>query len=294
MDFKRDILNYIQGELNYFNIAYSASSDIDQDLLKLFTIQKKFIYQFTRKVEISKELQTKISNNHKHKNEILKLNQMLEDGQDVNPNQSKNLFNYHVHDDLVYDWKIYHLHLSFEKNENEYFNNRTKEVLFSYITKERALLLDVLKHPPHNVFSNKVLLEIIDYNWKGILLEANGIKGLSHNPTQQERFKLRKYNVNEGIIEVNGKFIFTPGLGRSSSGHSVEEVMKLNQLNRWLKMNENAIVQYKDDIDKMFMETFKLKETPEYAILFTDKGPQIWDEISQKCLVKYNEIIQMN
>ncbi|WP_276974203.1 hypothetical protein [Flavobacterium filum] len=294
MDFKKDISDYIKGELGYFNITYSPSADLDSDLLKLFTIQKKFVYQFNRKVEISKELHFKIENNHKHKNEILKLKECLEKGIDINPNQTKNLFNYHVHDDLVYDWKIYHFHLTFEREYDSYFTKRTKEVLFAYITKDRALLLDVIKHPPHDIFANKILLEIIDRNWDGILLEANGVQGLSHNPSTKERFQLRKYNLNEGIIEVNGKFIFSPGLGQVSSGHSAEEVMKLNQLNRWLKTNEKAILQNKDTIDIMFMKSHSLRTKPEYEIVFTDQGPQIWDRNTKTCLVKYNEIISMN
>ena len=293
MDFKKDILNYIKGELEYFNITYSPSSDITNDLLKLFTIQRKYIYQFKRKIEISKELQLKIDNNYKHKDEILRLKDFLQNGIDVNPHQSKNLFNYHVHDDLAYNWKIYHFHLAFDK-EDEYFTKRTKEVLFAYITKDRALFLDVLKHPPHNIFANKALLEIIDNNWNDILLEVNGVVGLSHSLSTEERFKLRKHNINEGVIEVNGKFIFSPGLGHVSSGHSAEEVMKLQRLNKWLKANEEAIIQKKDIIDAMFMKLHNLMKKPKYIILFTKQGSQIWDDNTRTCLVKYNETIQMN
>lgn len=295
MDFKNDISNYIKGELEYFNIDYTPSADIDSDLLKLFTVQKKFVYQFSRKVEISKELQIKIENNHKHKNEILKLKEYLEKGIDINAHQTTDLFNYHVHDDLVYDWKIYHFHLSFNREEGKYFTKRTKDVLFAYIIKDRALLIDVLKHePPYHIFANKTLLEIIDRNWEGILLEVNGVQGLTHNPSTEDRFKLRKYNINEGVIEINGKFIFSPGLGQVSSGHSAEEVMKLNQLNRWLKTNEKVIIQNKDTIDIMFMKLHSLTTKPEYQIVFTDQGPQIWDGNTKTCLVKYNEIISMN
>lgn len=294
MNFQQDISDYIKGEFSYFNIEYSPSTDIDKDLLKLFTIQKKFIFQLPRVIEISKELQIKLDGGHKHEKEIIRLRSKLEKGEDVNPHQSKNLFNYHVHDDLVYDWKIYHLHLSSVKGDTEYFTKRTKEVLFVYLTNEKALFLDILKHPPHDVFADKLLLEIIDNNWEGILLEVNGVVGLSHNLNQQERFKLRKHNINEGVVEVNGKFIFSPGLGQVSSGHSVEEVMKLNQLHRWLKQNEDAIKKNKNIIDEMFTKRHNLKAKPQYKIVFTGQGPQIWDNISQKVLVKYNEVINLN
>lgn len=294
MNFRQDITDYIKGEFAYLNVNYTPTSDLDSDLLKLFTVQKKIVFPFPRKVEISNELQLKIDNKHKFRYSIQKLKTKLELGMNVNPHLSRNLLNYHVHDDLVYDWRIYHFHLSFERIKNEYFTERTKEVLFVYITKERALLLDVLPHPPHDVFANKTLLEIIDNNWSDILLVANNVVGLSHNATQQERFKLRKYNINEGIIEVNGKFVFAPGLGQASSGDSVEEVMKLNQLRRWLESNEKNIIKNKDEVDKMFMNLHKLDYPPKYKIVFTEQGPQIWDSNSNKCLVEYNQEIQLN
>ena len=293
MNFKQDIIDYIKGEFDYFEVNYSPSDDIENDLLKLFTIQKKYIFQFRRAIEVSKELQAKIDQNDKFRNEILEIKRMLERGLNVNPQQSKNLFNYHVHDDLVYDWKIYHLHLSFQKQGNEYFNKRTKDVLFVYITKERALLLDVLKHPPHDIFANKKLLEIIDNNWSNILSEVKGVVGLSHNLNQQERFKLRKYNINEGVIEVNGKFVYSPGLGQTASGHSSEDVMKLNALHRWLDQNEEAILNNREVIDNMFMKSHDLKTPPSYKIIFTEQGPQILDMKTKTCLVKYHEVISL-
>lgn len=290
MDFKQDILEYIKGEFEFLDISYTPSGDIDADLLKLFTIHKKIVFPLPRVTAISKELRVKIDNHHKHREEILQLKQMLEEGSNINPHQTKNLFNFHVHDDLLYDWGIYHFHLSFEKGAG-YFTKRTGEVLFVYITKERAYLLDVLKHPPHDIFANKILLEIIDNNWEDILAEANGIVGLSHNPSQQERYQLRKHNVNTGITEVNGKFMFAPGLGQTTSGHSVEEVMKLNHFNRWLAKNEKAIINHRDTLDKQFMEQQNLTAKPAYKIVFTGEGPQIWDSNTMTCLVKYNEII---
>ncbi len=293
MNFKKDINDYIKGELNYFDINFSSSGNTNDDLLKLFTIQKKYIFQFKRTVQISKELQNQIDNKCNHYTEILRLKDMIEKGIDINPNQSSKLLNYHVHDHLVYDWNIYHLHLSLDKREGEFFTKRTKKVLFAFIDKEKALFIDVMKHPPHDNFANKSLLEIIDKNWNDILLEMNGVVGLSHNMNQQERFKMRKYNVNEGGIEVNGKFIFSPGLGQTTSGHSAGEVMKLNELNRWLKKNEQAITENQDSVDKMFIRIHGLQNKPKYKIMFTELGPEIWDKNTNICLVKYREVINI-
>lgn len=294
MDFKRDISNYILEEFAYLGVKHTLSENIDEDLLKLFTLQRKVIYPFKRTVEISQDLQDKISNNYQHHKEILELKEMMENAIDVNSHQSKNLFNYHVHDKLVYDWNIYHLHLSFEKLPNQYFTKRTKLVLFIYIDKEKALFIDSVKHPPHDTFADKKLLEIIDNNWSDILQEVNNIVDLTHNLSTKERFKLRKHNINEGIVKVNGKFIFSPGLGQAASGHSINEVMKLNDFNRWIKSNEKEINSNLVLVNDLFMKAYNLPKSPLYKIVFTEDGQQIWDENTKKCLVKYHEQINLN
>lgn len=295
MDFKNDIINYLKSEFEYLGVNYSQSKDINNDLLNLFTLQRKIIFPIPRKVEISKELKSKVNSSYKHSEEIIRLKRLLEIGQNVNNHQSKNLFNYKVHDRLVYDWKIYHLHLSLEKKPSEYFTKRTKEVLFVYVSEDKALLIETYKHPPHDVFANKTLLEVLDRNWPDILLHATpDVIGLSHNPTQQERLKLRKHNLNEGMIEVNGKIVFAPGLGQTTSGHSVDEVNKLLYFKRWLKRNEKIIENNQDAVDKIFMKQYSLTDRPNYQIVFTKEGPQIWDSNSLICLVKYNCLVPGN
>lgn len=291
MNFKEDISHYILEEFRYLGVEHKLSEKIDDDLLKLFTLQRKIIYPFKRNVEISEELQRKIANNYLHHKEILELKRMIENGIDVNSHQSRNLFNYHVHDQLVYDWNIHHLHLSFEKLPNDYFKKRTKLVLFVYFDKNKALFLDMAKHPPHETFADKKLLEIIDNNWNDILHEVNGIVDLTHDLNTKERFTLRNQNINEGIIKVNGKFIHSPGFGQATSGHAISEVTKLLDFNRWYKNNEKQINSFPNEVNNLFMKEYRLSEKPSFKLTFTEDGPQIWDANTRKCLVKYREQI---
>ncbi|PBJ11516.1 hypothetical protein [Flavobacterium sp. ACN6] len=294
MNFTEDISNYILAEFSYLAIEHKLSENIDDDLLKLFTLQRKIIYPYRRTVDISKELQDKINNNYQHSQEILQLKKMIGNGIDVNAHQSKNLLNYHVHDKLVYDWNIYHLHLSFEKLPNQYFTKRTKLVLFVYIDKNRVLFLDTAKHPPHETFADKKLLEIIDNNWNNVLQEIAGVINLTSDLSSKERFDLRKHNINEGIINVNGKMIHSPGFGQASSGHAISEVKKLIDFNRWYKKNEKEIKSYPEQVNNLFMKEYNLSKKPFFKIVFTTDGPQIWDLNTNKCLIKYQEQIVLS
>ena len=204
MNFEKDVQDYIISEFKAYGVNYTLTGDLDKDLLNLFTIQRKIIFPIKREVEFSTEIQLFLKSNINFQIIIEELKKKFEEPSDINSHQSKNLFNHHVHDKLIYDWNIYHLHLSDESILGDYFKKRTKKVLFVYIDKQKALFLDILTHPPHDNFANKRLLEILDRNWNDILIEMNGVVGLSHNPSQQERFKMRKYNINEGGIESTG------------------------------------------------------------------------------------------
>ena len=292
MNFIDDIREYIQREFDFLNIKYNPSADINKDLLDLLTLHEKYVFEFPRDVELSKELTLKISNPaYKYTGAINHLRLLFINGSNVNPFQSSKLFNYRVHDDLVYSWSIYHFHLSTKRTTDPFFNDRTKEVLFVYISNKEALFLDTNTHPPHEVFADKRLLEILDNNWDAKLLQLKDVVGLSRKFDNKERFNLRKHQVNEGALEVNGKFVYPPGLGITASGHSASVSMKINEFNRWLKRNEKKITDNRIAIDAFFSKTHNLTGDIQYKLLFTENGPQIWDKNSGTPLVKYFEII---
>ena len=218
---------------------------------------------------------------------------LLTKGLDVNQFQSTDLFNYRVHDQLIYDWSIYHLHLSVRKTKYLYFFDRTKQVLFAFIDKERALFLDIDEHPPKDIFADKKLLEILDRNWNGILKEADGVVGLTQNINKSDRFKLRKMGINEGIIEVNGKFVFPPGIGFASNRISTENVLKLNSFNRWVEKNTKFLNEHRSLIDQHFKAKYNLIDAIEYQLVFTSNGPQIHDRVANVCLIKYLDILKL-
>lgn len=290
INFDNDVREYITGEFEAFGINYVPSANIDRDLLNLFTIQRKYVFPFKREVLFSRELISKLERS-KYKAEVMHLKLLFMNQGDVNPFQSKHLFNHRVHDHLVYDWNIYHFHLSTEKTKYPYFNNRTKKVLFVYLTNKQALFLDIDNHPPHEVFADKKLLEIIDNNWEGILHEVNDILGLTHHPSNSERFTMRKNAINHSIVEINGKFVFSPGMGMASSGDSSAEVQKLLYFNKWLGQNLRKLNSFRKELDEHFMRKFALKSKIEYKLVFTENGPEIWDLESKTRLVKYQELI---
>jgi hypothetical protein len=210
-------------------------------------------------------------------------------GADVNPHQSKQVLNHHAPDDLVFDWKIYHLHLSTTRTVGKYFVDRTKELLFIYLDQERAIFLDIFEHKPTD-FSKIQLLEILDKTDSKILMVANEIVGLSHELTDEERLKLRKGNVNEGILKVNDKFVFSPNMGRVSNGQSLDSVMKAMALLNWAKQNMDNINKDLAGASAYFNTRFGLKGNIAFGLEVTNAGPAIIDRNSRQRLIKWQVV----
>jgi hypothetical protein len=275
--FEDDVQKYVMSEFYALNIPYVSTGNLDKDLLNIFTIQEKYIFGFQREIKISSELKQKLLTLTNENKAVHFLLYALRNGLNVNPFQSRDLFNYRFHDKLIYDWSIFHFHLSIENEPDGFFTKRTKKVLFVYIDKEKALFLDIEKHErPHNIFAEKKWLEIIDNNWKDILNYASkDIIEISHRFTTVERKQLRNANVNEGILEVNGKFVHSPGLGHMSSGHSAKAMMRFNAFHRWLFKVSDHIT----NTEGIFRDDFEL--------VFDNGGPKIIHKNSGNILAKY-------
>lgn len=266
--FKNEINNYVLTEFASLNISYKLKNT-EEDLLNLFTLQEKIAYPFKRKVDVSLELRQKLRTKNKENEAIHYLIYCLKNCLNINNFQSRELFNYRVHDKLVYDWCIFHFHLSLDEVENDYFTKRTKKVLFVYIDKERALLLDTDKHePPHTVFAEKKWLEIIDNNWKDVLHYANDIIDLAHHYTTEERKFSRKHNINEAILKVNGRFVSAPGLGFVGDGKSASVMLKFNRFIKWLIHNEKYCNNNKININELKL----IFESPYPKIIYKNTG----------------------
>jgi hypothetical protein len=287
-----DIYKYLESWYTHWELPVPKRSILKDDLINLFTIQVKYIHQLKREVFISKELEEFLQTNKKLIPEVNHLRLLFLNGRNVNEHQSSELFNHHVPDGLVFDWKIYHLHLSTQKSSDPKFNDRTDELLFVYVDDTKALFLGIANHKPFEIFANKTWLEIIDSNWDNVLTYANGVFGLSHNLNEKERLTVRKVGVNEGIVEVNGKFVFSPNLGVVSSGHSSAAVGKMLGLMRFVNQNLDEINLDQDAANSYFKKAHGLVKDVSYKLSF-DPAPKIIDGNTNKVLIQWGQKYSM-
>lgn len=207
---------------------------VDEMLLDYLTIHKKLVHTRPRQILLSSELQEKLKT-HERKKEVGVISNLLEKGANVNFFQSKRLFQTRFHDHLLYEWNVYHFHLSTERERKSNFVKQTDQLLFCYIDKDKAILLDIERHKEGG-FGDEKWLEIIDRDFPEVLepFIAHNISDISPDVSPVERQRLWNYGYTLGMTKVNNKIIHSPGLGRATSGHSILVVKTCNEILRWL------------------------------------------------------------
>jgi hypothetical protein len=132
-------------------------------------------------------------------------------------------------DMMFNDWQILHFHLGtvFESSTKV---KRSEELLFSYITADKAILLDVHRHGAWamrdllRVLARTAPLTMARYELKGIW---PGQRGYTDNGYQ----KLRESGLTP-MLSIDGRLYIPPGLGVTTSRHSTRIVRYAQQLRR--------------------------------------------------------------
>ena len=153
---------------------------------------------------------------------ILKVRDCLSDAQDVKPWLSRRIVDGRVDhraDMMFNDWQISHFHLG------DFFDRPDRvassgPLLFAHIDADHATLLDVM---PHGSWAAQSLLQTLLRTRPTAMehCEMKGVVGLtSEKRTDKELAAARAGHVNS-MMEIDGRFFMSPGLGIASSGHAV-------------------------------------------------------------------------
>jgi hypothetical protein len=205
MDLIKDLKEIFIKQFDKGGISYTNTEDIHELAGRYLNILSKIIKPTPRNVFISKELRSK---------KILeKINAIFdeiktkfEEGSNVNPHLSKNIFDSDYDDLLLHSWKIYHLHLTnTKKNESDFFYERPPPdyLLFCIVDENDVYFIDILPHKEDNLWSKREMLKILKNNWPELLepCRIHGITGATYN--DGEIGQLRRSGINSPI-EIDG------------------------------------------------------------------------------------------
>ncbi|MBA7627721.1 hypothetical protein ES703_35188 [subsurface metagenome] len=249
MDFLEDLRKIL---INFFErngLKYTKSAEAHDLAIEFFNIQLKFIYPVHRKVHISKKI-PEVHLPPEYRTILYQIKEEFEIGCDVNPHLSTRIENAKRKDFLLYDWAIYHLHLSNKKkNKKDYFYKRSGFLLFILVTNSDVYFIDIQKHNEKDVWTKRDYIRIIKENWPE-LLERHELKGfrLERTFSNEQIQQLREAGVTV-ITEVDGKIYAPPGGGITTAGTNIKHTFQADDLfirigraKEWIELNTKELL----------------------------------------------------
>jgi hypothetical protein len=282
--FENDLKQGMHLMFSDMGVKIPIRRDLDEMVLDYLTVHKKLVHIKPRQVFVSPDLEAKLTT-HPKQNEVAHLRRLLKIGRNVNFFQSKKLFQTRFHDHLLYEWNIFHFHLSTQLERGSKFVKQTNQLLFVYIDDNEAILLDIQNHTD-GIFADEKWLEILDNSFPHILEPyiATDIVDISPNVNSVQRQNLWNNGLTLGMTKVNGKIFHSPGIGRATSGHSIIVAKTTNEILRWV----HQITLHFDNKLIEICNAFEFEaNTATFNLRFGDVTLEVVETKSNKVLLTY-------
>lgn len=290
-DFECDLKQQMHTMFSFIGVKIPIKNDFHEMLIDYLTIYKKYVHEIPRQVFILPELKLKLAN-HPKQSIVYYIKYLLEVGRNVNLFQNKRLFQSKFHDHLLYEWKIYHFHLSHKFEKNNTFVKQTDILLFAYIDDKQAIFLDIEKHK-EGIFADEKWLELLDIHYPEILekYHAKDILDISPYLSPFERQMLWDKGYTIGMTKANGKIFHSPGIGRTTSGHSLEVTLLVDKIQRWVFEMKNQFESKRREI----CESFKLDSAAcVFKLRFGEATLEVFEMNSKTVLLTFPEIFEFS
>jgi len=171
-----------------------------------------------------------------------------ENGGDLFPFQSTGLLAHDGKDLMLFDWGIYHLHLSVDPHPKKAgFNARTEPLLYVIVTDDDLYQIAI---KPHGEWSCVELLDIVEKNWPHLLEHARcGMKVANAVSTDQEIESMRKHQINCAVRLSSGNVYSFLASGIAMSGESFKANKAMIDAHRILQAVERKVKEKSQELE---------------------------------------------
>lgn len=206
---------------------------------------------------------------------LKRLETEIENGANLNSYLSRSIMDCSKDDLMLYDWGIYHLHISdkLDIKKSDGFMERSDLLLYALFDNDKAYFIKTINHKgENNMWTQKECLEIINDNWPH-LLEPYIMKGVSKEQqyiSDDERSALRRNHLNTFITLNNGVVIMPPNMGLVCDGSPFKAVYDADYLKKQLNAVQSSIlndisyfrkkIKSNEDIYEIKLENVMLEE----------------------------------
>lgn len=287
IDFENDLKNEITKVSLKLGIKINPNLDLDNILSDYLTVRLKIIDPKIRKVKFNPAFFATINSNSKIK-EIQSISRIASFGGDLNIFQSKKLFQTKFHDHLRNEWNIYHFHLSNKIENKTGFVKQVNELLFAYIDDEQIIFLGTDTHK-EGIFADTKWIEVLHDYFPDVIIKFRDDTIFDVNPkvNSVDRQILWNKGYSLGFTKIRDVVYHSPGLGRTTSGHSIEVSMTASEIMRWIyKLKEQLI-----DCEKELCNYLGISiDKANFKIRIRDKI-ELVETFSNTILLHFSEIL---
>ena len=205
--------------------AHFENVTLDRALYQYCDMQLRLLEPKPRKVLVSKELI--VPDEARAGYEYFK--SVVENGDNLLPFMSRSIVDVAFKDKMIFDWGLFHFHLSNRVYDKDHrFMDRSEHLLIAYVDQAHDDTMYFLQIRPHisSVWTEQELVRILADNWPEVM-ETRRIKGfvsLTENVTDEDYKQLRKSNVNTMVDFHDGRVYIGANFGLNSAGTSVRAV----------------------------------------------------------------------
>lgn len=289
MIFEQDLRNEIARIACVLGFKLNMDKRWDKLLLDFLTVRYKIINVKPRKVLVNPEFKKGLSQ-HPKSLEIGIILEYAKRGENLNYLQSKKLIQSNFHDHLQSEWQIHHFHLSFQRSGSRTFVKQVNNLLFAYIDDNHFVVLGTSKHEP-GVFGDTKWIKVLHDHFPNLIDEFKGQTFENFWPklTAIERQTLWNKGYSFGITQIGESLYRNPGVGRTTSGHSLSVVKSCNAFIRWLLSVSEQVSKYHNEI----LEFLMLKSSNAEFKIRISITIELFEVNSNKLILTYPELFNV-
>lgn len=213
---------------------------------------------------------------------------LMEEGGDINPYQGRGLLKNDVsrelrknRTDLLWaDWGIAHFHLDAKPIPSDrFFSFPADHLVFCIVDAGTVALVDVLRHPSGDGFSDLSLIETVHRNWPGYM-ERFKLKGVlpGSSLSQSEIHSLREGGISPFLV-LGDSVYASPGMGITSASTPTKVTLTMNRLRDTVDELARVICEDDGQVEKTLRGIDA--GVPILSLCTTERGLAVYDETSK-------------
>lgn len=238
----------LKQELNnwaYMQLTNAGFNNVKpaEAMSQFYDVELRFINPKPRKIKKSKDFVCPVG----YEAKLQYFENAVTRGENLIPFMTKTMLDVTFQDKMLFDWGIYHFHLSdTDDKRDKRFKARSGQLLIAYKDfhdDDTIYFITVVSHQKINLWTTQDFIRCLADSWPDMMekYRVQGVVATDFTVTDAEYANLRTVNINPGIDLGDGRVYISPNFGLTAAGTSVRTQFKINAMNKRVRLLEKQI-----------------------------------------------------